>query len=337
MTSDIRTQMPPDAARITRAWQDGAQAFVTGYGEQVRRIAELTTSFWQPRTVDREALQETIERISQGTREVTNAQLAVAGEWLRAALWLTGAASPVDLQARYVQLFEAQRELVRVYIDAALNWQRGTTATAERVAEVTNEAIDAQTRTARQVANDVREVQESTIDATRTAASTVREVAGRTVEQAREVAGRAVEQAREVAREAAEQAERAQEQAERERQRQERATAREQAERQREQTATRLIKGNVNRDGEKIYHLPGQAGYERVEAEETFATEDEAQAAGYRRSEARGGGTIKGKINREGDRIYHLPGQANYDRLEADMLFETEEQAQANGFRPAQR
>ena len=162
-------------------------------------------------------------------------------------------------------------------------------------------------------------------------------MAGRTVEQAREVAGRAVEQAREVAREAAEQAERAQEQAERERQRQERATAREQAERQREQTATRLIKGNVNRDGEKIYHLPGQAGYERIEAEETFATEDEAQAAGYRRSEARGGGTIKGKINREGERIYHLPGQANYDRLEADMLFETEEQAQANGFRPAQR
>ena len=42
-------------------------------------------------------------------------------------------------------------------------------------------------------------------------------------------------------------------------------------------------------------------------------------------------------LDRDGERIYHLPGQANYDRVEADSLFESEEQAQAAGFRPAQR
>jgi hypothetical protein len=146
-----------------------------------------------------------------------------------------------------------------------------------------------------------------------------------------------VDQARAVAEAAAEQAERERKEMERERQKVERARERERAERGRAKLAARVIKGNVNRDGEKIYHLPGQAGYDRVEAEETFATEEEAQAAGFRRSQAPGGGTIKGKLTREGEKIYHLPGQANYDRVEAEMLFESEEQAQASGFRPAQR
>lgn len=42
------------------------------------------------------------------------------------------------------------------------------------------------------------------------------------------------------------------------------------------------IKGNINSKGEKIYHLPGTANYERTKAEEWFATEEEAQAAGFR-------------------------------------------------------
>ncbi|GEM_PF-2365659 len=101
--------------------------------------------------------------------------------------------------------------------------------------------------------------------------------------------------------------------------------------------ADRRIKGNINTRGEKIYHLPGQSSYERTQAEEWFASEDAAQAAGYRRAETPGGGAIKGKITREGERIYHLPGQANYDRVEPDMLFETEEAARAAGFRASQR
>ena len=44
------------------------------------------------------------------------------------------------------------------------------------------------------------------------------------------------------------------------------------------------IKGNINSKGEKIYHVPGGAYYDRTVAEEWFKTEEEAQAAGYRKS-----------------------------------------------------
>ena len=42
------------------------------------------------------------------------------------------------------------------------------------------------------------------------------------------------------------------------------------------------IKGNINAKGEKIYHMPGTSHYERTKAELWFATEEEAQAAGFR-------------------------------------------------------
>lgn len=45
-----------------------------------------------------------------------------------------------------------------------------------------------------------------------------------------------------------------------------------------------LIKGNRNRKGEWIYHLPGMPYYDQTRAEEMFCTEAEAQAAGYRRA-----------------------------------------------------
>ena len=297
MTTENRP-VAPEAARITKAWQDGAQTLAASYGEQMRRMAELSSTFLSPQWLNRGEVRETIERIAQGTREVANAQVAVAGEWLRAPLWLTGGASPIDLQAGYARLFEAQRELVRTYLDAALGWQRVVTEATERATEIAQDAADSQTLTARAVANTVRETQQATVDATRNAAQTVVETTSRAVREAREAAQQAAE---------------------------------------RVELLQRPIKANLNSRGEKIYHLPGQASYDRTEAEETFATEAEAQAAGYRRSQTRGGGTIKGNVNREGERIYHLPGQANYDRVEADMLFETEEQAQAAGFRPAQR
>ena len=46
------------------------------------------------------------------------------------------------------------------------------------------------------------------------------------------------------------------------------------------------IKGNRNKRGEWIYHLPGRPYYNETQAEEMFCTEAEAQAAGYRRSKA---------------------------------------------------
>jgi len=45
-----------------------------------------------------------------------------------------------------------------------------------------------------------------------------------------------------------------------------------------------LIKGNINSKGEKIYHLPGGAYYDRTISEKLFKTEQEAQADGFRRS-----------------------------------------------------
>jgi endonuclease YncB( thermonuclease family) len=50
-----------------------------------------------------------------------------------------------------------------------------------------------------------------------------------------------------------------------------------------------VIKGNVNRKGERIYHLPGQLNYAQIDmtkglGERWFCTEAEAEAAGWRRA-----------------------------------------------------
>lgn len=44
------------------------------------------------------------------------------------------------------------------------------------------------------------------------------------------------------------------------------------------------IKGNRNRKGQWIYHLPGMPYYDRTWAEEFFCSEAQARAAGYRRA-----------------------------------------------------
>lgn len=44
------------------------------------------------------------------------------------------------------------------------------------------------------------------------------------------------------------------------------------------------IKGNRNRRGQWIYHLPGMPYYDQTRPEELFCSEAEAQAAGYRRA-----------------------------------------------------
>ena len=50
-----------------------------------------------------------------------------------------------------------------------------------------------------------------------------------------------------------------------------------------------VIKGNINTQGERIYHVPGQKYYDdtRISAshgERWFCSEEEARAAGWRRS-----------------------------------------------------
>lgn len=44
------------------------------------------------------------------------------------------------------------------------------------------------------------------------------------------------------------------------------------------------IKGNRNRRGQWIYHVPGMPYYSQTRAEEMFCSEQQAQAAGYRRA-----------------------------------------------------
>ncbi len=44
------------------------------------------------------------------------------------------------------------------------------------------------------------------------------------------------------------------------------------------------IKGNRNRKGQWIYHVPGMPYYDQTRAEDIFCTEAEAQRAGYRRA-----------------------------------------------------
>ena len=42
------------------------------------------------------------------------------------------------------------------------------------------------------------------------------------------------------------------------------------------------IKGNINRSGNKIYHMPGSASYEQTNPEQWFCTEQQARDAGFR-------------------------------------------------------
>ena len=49
------------------------------------------------------------------------------------------------------------------------------------------------------------------------------------------------------------------------------------------------IKGNISQNGDRIYHVPGQKWYSRTRidissGERWFCTEEEARAAGWRRS-----------------------------------------------------
>ena len=49
------------------------------------------------------------------------------------------------------------------------------------------------------------------------------------------------------------------------------------------------IKGNISRNGKRIYHVPGQKDYDKTKITESqgerwFCTEKEAQAAGWRRA-----------------------------------------------------
>jgi micrococcal nuclease len=45
-----------------------------------------------------------------------------------------------------------------------------------------------------------------------------------------------------------------------------------------------VVKGNISASGVRIYHVAGGAFYDRVKAEQCFASENEAKSAGFRKS-----------------------------------------------------
>jgi hypothetical protein len=46
---------------------------------------------------------------------------------------------------------------------------------------------------------------------------------------------------------------------------------------------------------------------------------------------------IKGNIKPNGEKIYHVPGGLMYDKVDAEVLFHTEEEAIKAGFRKSKR
>jgi hypothetical protein len=354
MTTDTRRRPPAetlraDTDRMATAWQDSFQTMLAGYRAQFSRFGALNSGLFAGIPgFDPERARASFDSIVDGTRDVAAAQVAVAGELLRVPFWLTGMATPANLQQRYVHLLATQRALFLTYVDSITGWQRTVASaageTVERTAATLHDAIDSQTEVAARVTRDVTRAQSASVDAARTTAETVRATAERTTVQAQATVGRALDQVHEVVEDAAdevhretaaaqrraarERAERAaaeqeaRQRLERDQAKAERAQEREQAERER-QRVERDDAAPVERE---------QAERARVRTERAQEREQAEQARS--RLAAR---VIKGNVNRAGEKIYHLPGQANYDRIEADQLFETEEQAQANGFRVALR
>lgn len=57
----------------------------------------------------------------------------------------------------------------------------------------------------------------------------------------------------------------------------------------------------------------------------------------HSKNSSNGSCEIKGNINSKGNKIYHMPGQRDYDNTVPEEMFCTEEEAEAAGFIPAQR
>lgn len=51
-------------------------------------------------------------------------------------------------------------------------------------------------------------------------------------------------------------------------------------------SASCTIKGNVNKRGERIYHIAGDPFYTRTKPENWFCSVDEAEQAGFRRADS---------------------------------------------------
>lgn len=232
-----------------RAWQEGVSNLFRQF-----MPGAAGTPFGAGATPAAGAAGEGLSRIVESARELTAAQIAVATEWVRLPFTAAGGQTNglQGLQQSYARLLRAYNGLFQAYVSAA---------------------------------------------------APVREAAVQAVQQATAQSGAAVRAATDAGAQAAQRAAQT-------------ATAVE----QRVETAARAASTNGA-------HAAAAAV---DQAEKLVETAERAAASAT-------GTLIKGKINRRGERIYHLPGQANYDRFETDILFDTEAQARAAGYRPSLR
>ena len=113
--------------------------------------------------------------------------------------------------------------------------------------------------------------------------------------------------------------------------------------------------GNVTYDGQVLYnsktnaveHTISDIDASRQKAEELARQQAATTQSNYEKQTTKpartysgqgpNGETIKGNINRQGERIYHVPGGAYYNKTDPEEWFFTEEEAQAAGYRPSKR
>lgn len=113
--------------------------------------------------------------------------------------------------------------------------------------------------------------------------------------------------------------------------------------------------GNVTYDGQVLYnsktnaveHTISDVDTNRQKAEELARQQAATTQSNYEKQTTKpartysgqgpNGETIKGNINRQGERIYHVPGGAYYNKTNPEEWFFTEEEAQAAGYRPSKR
>lgn len=258
-------------------WLDPARQALDAYREGTDRMFALLPSWeaWAPDDESRELL-----RLGG---ESARARAAVTRELMISPLWMTGIASPADLQTHVQKLIDLDRRVGEAWV-AVFRTQSQRAVTGAR------QAVGA----AEGVLDRTEKIAEDAVSAMVTTAASVAAAAEEVAEDVTKGAEKAI-------------------------------------------SALRPVKANTNRDGEKIFHVAGQSSYEQLQADQTFFTQSEAIEAGYRIARSRGGPEIKGNIGRDGSRVYHKPGQSNYERVDAEALFETEAAAVAEGFRPASR
>ncbi|MER2105358.1 MAG: thermonuclease family protein [Solibacillus sp.] len=91
----------------------------------------------------------------------------------------------------------------------------------------------------------------------------------------------------------------------------------------------------TNRGYDKEVYYEAEKAGKPVSSNEAPVTEKPAEANEV--AQENDACVIKGNINSKGNKIYHMPGQQNYDDTDPEEMFCTPEEAETAGFRAAQR